>query len=144
MADFPLPKFNFSVQWGGESLAFMEVSGLTQEYEPLEYRDGLMRNSFSESRPGREKLGEVVCKRGLFHGDNDIGAWMETVLGPNNTELRDVTIALLDEAGNPKVVWKLANCWPLKWESTDLGADKNEIAIETLTFRHGGLIIEHA
>jgi len=39
-ANYPLPKFHFSVEWGGSKIAFTEVSGLNKEMDLLEYRYG--------------------------------------------------------------------------------------------------------
>ncbi|WBX99122.1 phage tail protein [Chryseobacterium gambrini] len=38
--DFPLPKFHFSVEWGGSKIAFTEVSGLNKEMDVIEHRVG--------------------------------------------------------------------------------------------------------
>ena len=46
-AQYPLPVFHFTVQWGGNRVGFSEVTGLTQENQPIEYRDG----SFPEYSP---------------------------------------------------------------------------------------------
>ena len=40
MAEYPLPKFHFRVEWGGASMNFTEVTGLTIEVEKIEYRHG--------------------------------------------------------------------------------------------------------
>ena len=37
---YPIPVFHFTVQWGGNRIGFSEVSGLTQENQAIEYRDG--------------------------------------------------------------------------------------------------------
>ena len=54
-----------------------------------------------------------------------------------------VTISLLDEEGKATMVWKLANAWPTKISGTDLKADGNEVAVETLEIAHEGLTIEN-
>lgn len=38
MASYPLPKFHFQVQWGGERIGFTEVTGLDIQVEAIEYR----------------------------------------------------------------------------------------------------------
>ena len=35
MASYPLPKFHFQVQWGGERIGFTEVTGLDIQVEAL-------------------------------------------------------------------------------------------------------------
>jgi phage tail-like protein len=55
-----------------------------------------------------------------------------------------VTISLLDEAGAPTMVWTLTNAWPTKITATDLNAEGNEVAIESIDIAHEGLTIANA
>ena len=57
---------------------------------------------------------------------------------------KDVTIKLLDEEHQPIITWTLAKAWPTKISSTDLKADGNEVAIETMVLVHEGLSIVEA
>jgi len=41
------------------------------------------------------------------------------------------------------VVWKVKNAWPIKVQSTDLKADGNEVAIESIELVHEGLVIQN-
>lgn len=40
MANYPLPKFHFQVDWGGTQIGFTDVSGLDITNDPIEYRHG--------------------------------------------------------------------------------------------------------
>jgi phage tail-like protein len=42
------------------------------------------------------------------------------------------------------MVWTLANAWPTKISSTDLKADGNEVAIETIEIAHEGITIDNS
>lgn len=55
-----------------------------------------------------------------------------------------VIISLLDETGKPTMVWTLANAWPTKITGTDLKAEGNEVAVETIEIAHEGLTIANA
>jgi phage tail-like protein len=92
--------------------------------------------------PGMAKFRNITLKRGTFKGDNDYFEWLQTVQ-MNTVERRSITISLLDENGAPAVTWKVKNAFPLKLQSTDLKAEGNEVAIETLEIAHEGLTIEH-
>lgn len=142
MAGYPLPKFHFQVEWGGTSLAFTEVSGLDLETEMIEYRDGLNPEFHKIKMPGMQKFSNITLKRGTFRGDNDFYSWYSTI-ALNTVERRDITLSLLNESHEPVVVWKIKNAWPVKIQSTDLKADGNEVAIETMELAHEGLTIEH-
>ncbi|MBO3274747.1 phage tail protein [Pseudomonas schmalbachii] len=142
MSDYPLPKFHFQVQWGGARIGFTEISGLDVETEVIEYRDGALREFSKLKIPGMQKYPNVTMKRGVFKSDNDYFNWWNTV-SLNTVERRDVIVSLLNEAHEPVMVWKIKNAWPTKIGSTDLKADGNEIAIESIELAHDGLTIQN-
>ena len=142
MADYPLPKFHFQVEWAGQSLAFTEVSGLDVETEVIEYRDGLSPEYHKRKMPGMVKFSNITLKRGTFKGDNDFYKWWNTT-NLNTVERRDITISLLNESHEPVIVWKVKNAFPVKVQSTDLKADGNEVAIESMELAHEGLVIQN-
>ena len=141
MAEYPIPKFHFQVDWGGTKLGFSEVSGLNVETEVIEYRDGKMPEYSKIKMPGMQKNGNITFKRGVFKGDNEFYDWWNTVK-LNKIERRDLTIKLLNEEHAPVMTWKVINAWPVKVQSTDLKADGNEVAIETLEIAHEGIKME--
>jgi phage tail-like protein len=57
----------------------------------------------------------------------------------NKVERRDVIISLLNETHSPVMSWKAKNTFPVKIQASDLKADGNEVAIETLELAHEGL-----
>ncbi|HYF32553.1 MAG TPA: phage tail protein [Chitinophagaceae bacterium] len=146
--DYPIPKFHFRVEWGTDfRIGFTEVSGLDFEREVIEYREGNSKSYSKTSQPGLEKLSKVTCKRGTFEGDYDFyKEWRKNVLFQEGNRTgsqyrRTVTIILLNENHEPMITWKLRNAWPSKVQSTDLKADANEVAIETMELVHEGLEI---
>jgi phage tail-like protein len=142
MANYPLPKFHFRVEWGGAKIGFSEVSGLSVETDVVEYRDGSSPEFHKIKMPGMQKFGNITMKRGIFEGDNDYFNWWNTV-ALNTIERRDVTISLLNENHEPVVVWKIKNAWPSKVQSTDLKSDDNGVAIETIELAHEGLVMQN-
>jgi phage tail-like protein len=142
MANYPLPKFHFRVEWGGAKIGFSEVSGLSVETDVVEYRDGSSPEFHKIKMPGMQKFGNITMKRGIFQGDNDFYKWWNTV-ALNTIERRDVTISLLNENHEPVVVWKIKNAWPSKVQSTDLKSDDNGVAIETIELAHEGLVMQN-
>ncbi len=142
MADYPLPKFHFQVEWGGTKIGFTEVSGLNVETGVIEYRHGASPEYAVTKMPGMQTNGNITMKRGTFLGDNEFYDWWNTV-ALNTIERRDLTISLLNEAHEPVVVWKVKNCWPTKVESTDLNATGGEVAIESIEIAHEGLTMQN-
>lgn len=142
MAEYPLPKFHFQVEWGGSQIGFTEVSGLDIETEVIEYRQGASPEYSKIKMPGMRKFSNITMKRGTFQGDNEFHDWFNTV-SLNTIERRDLTLSLLNENHEPVVIWKIKNAFPIKVQSTDLKADGNEVAIETLELAHEGLVIQN-
>lgn len=142
MAEYPLPKFHFQVEWGGSKIGFTEVTGLDITTDVIEYRDGASPEYSKIKMPGQRKFSNITLKRGTFATDNQFYQWFNTV-SLNTIERRDLIISLLNESHQPVVVWKVKNAWPAKITSTDLKADGSEVAIETLEIAHEGLTIQN-
>lgn len=142
MANYPLPKFHFEVEWGGTKIGFSEVSGLDVETEVLEFRDGLSKEYTKTKMPGMQNYSNITLKKGVFKGDNDFYNWWNTV-ALNTIDRRDITISLLDEQHEPVIIWKIKNAWPIKVSSTDLDSTGNSVAIETAEIAHEGLTIQN-
>ncbi|MCF6404979.1 MULTISPECIES: phage tail protein [Chitinophaga] len=146
MANYPLPKFHFQVEWGGKNIGFTEVTGLTVETEAIEYRHGASPEYHKTKQPGLKKYSNITLKRGTFQSDNEYFDWWEETVffqEQNGKYRRNITISLLDETHKPIIVWKVKNAWPIKVQSADLKADANEIAVESVELVHEGLVIEN-
>lgn len=141
MAEYPLPKFHFQVEWGGTKIGFTEVTGLEVTTDVIEYRDGVSPEFHKVKMPGMQKFSNITLKRGKFKSDNQFYDWWNTQQ-MNTVERRDLTISLLNENHEPVFVWKVKNAWPIKVNATDLKADGNEVAIETMELVHEGLTME--
>jgi phage tail-like protein len=135
---YPVPVFHFTVQWGGTRIGFSEVSGLTQENQAIEYRDGSFPEYSSIKMPGLRKFSNVTLKRGIVKADNDFFKWLSTIK-LNQVERRDVVISLLNESHEPVMTWKIHNAFPVKVEGPGLKATGNEVAIESIEIAHEGL-----
>lgn len=142
MAQYPIPKFHFQVEWGGTKIGFSEVTGLDISTDVIEYREGSSPEYHKIKMPGMQKFSNITLKRGTFKGDNDFYKWWNTI-ALNTIERRNVVVSLLNENHEPVVVWKIKNAFPVKMQSTDLKADGNEVAIETLELAHEGLTIQN-
>lgn len=142
MATYPIPKFHFQVEWGGSKIGFTEVTGLDITTEVIEYRDGASPEFSKVKMPGQRTFSNITLKRGTFAGDNEFYEWFNTV-NMNQIERRDLTISLLNENHEPVVTWKVKNAWPLKVTPTDLSAEGNDVALETLELAHEGLTIQN-
>ena len=139
--NWPLPKFYFTVKFGDmEAISFQEVSGLDTEAQSIEYRHGNSPEFSTIKMPGIVKNGNVTMKKGVFPNDNQFWNWF-TQIKMNTIKRESIVISLLDEGGNPTMIWTLANAWPTRIAATDLKTDGNEVAVETLEIAHEGLTI---
>lgn len=137
---WPLPKFHFQVKWDDTEVAFQEVAGLDIEVEPLEYRAGNNPVFSKVKMPGMVKTSNITMKKGVFKGDNSLFDWFSEIK-MNVIKRKTMTISLLDEAGAPTMVWSAQNAFPIKISGTDLKAEGNEVAVETVEIAHEGLKI---
>jgi phage tail-like protein len=139
MANYPLAKFHFQVEWGGNKIGFTEVTGLDMQIEAIEYREGSSKQFSKTKMPGLHKFSNITMKRGTFEGDTDYYKWINAI--NTDKERRDIIIKLLNEKHEPVVTWKALNAFPLKVQASDLKADGNEVAIESIEIAHEGLSI---
>lgn len=140
-SSYPVPVFHFQVEWSGSRLGFTEVSGLTTEIQPIEYREGSAQDYHATKMPGMPKYSDITLKRGVFAKDNEFFQWISTVK-LNNIERRPLTISLLNENHEPVMVWKIRNAWPSKVEGPSLKSTGNEVAVESITLVHEGITFE--
>jgi len=139
---WPLPKFNFRVKWDNTELEFQEVSGLDSESLVLEYRAGDSPIFSSVKMPGMSKTSNITLKKGVFDNDNAIWDWFADIQ-MNTIVRKTLTISLLDEAGDPTMVWTLQNAFPIKVTGTDLKAIGSEVEIECIEIAHEGIVLEN-
>lgn len=134
---WPLVKFQFSVKIGSDELLFQEVTGLSSETQVIEYRVGNSAVFSTVKMPGIKKFGNVTLKKGMFKDDKKL--WdMYNKIKMNTFERQTVVISLLDEANAVAMSWNLKNAFPVKMSVSDMKADANEPAVETIELAHEG------
>jgi phage tail-like protein len=139
--NWPQPKFYFRVDWGStKDIPFQEVSGLEAEAQVIEYKHGNRPEFSTIKMPGIVKNSNITMKKGVFVNDNSFWDWYNKIK-MNTIQRQNVVIKLLDETGNPVMVWTLNNAWPAKISSTDMKSDGNEVAVESIEIMHEGLTI---
>ncbi|MGZ8715484.1 MAG: phage tail protein [Gaiellaceae bacterium] len=139
---YPIPALHFQVSWGdsNNTVNFSEVSGLTLESEPIEYRGGADITMTVHKITGLRKYGNVTLKRGLVAKENGFWEWWNTIQS-GTVQRRTVTVSLLNEEHKPVMNWEIQQAWPVKVEGPSLNATGNEIAVETLEFAHEGMTV---
>lgn len=141
-----LTKFRFLVEFGGAAFNCTEVSGLNFETDVIEYRGGADKKFHKTKMAGMKKYSNVSLKRGIFEDTSKefYDQWLKTVYyqGKGEQYKGNLIIKILDEEGNPGVTFECINAWINKIGSTDLKADANEVAVETIEWVIEELIIQ--
>lgn len=137
---WPMPKFHFVVSWDDVEMQFSEVSGLDVDTQPVEYRAGDAPVFSRVKMPGMVKTGNLTMKRGVCVKNSAIFDWFAEIK-MNTIKRKALTISLMDENGSPTMVWQVHNAFPVKVTGTDLKAQGNEIAVESIEIAHEGLTI---
>lgn len=133
MRDLPVV-FHFRVTFGAgddeEDNRFQDVSGLSAEVSVEEYREGGL-NVHAHRLPTGAKYQNLVLKRGYL-GSTTIAQWVRRAIEEFVFEPKDVDVALLNEQHEPLAHWSFTGAYPIKWSLSDLKAQENAIAIETM------------
>lgn len=139
---YPPVSFYFEVKIDGISTtgdtSFAEADGLEAELGVMEIKEG-GENRFSHRLPDRATVRNLTLKRGVLLASSDLAKWCKNTIESDFSEpvtTHDINVSLLDEEGNPLLVWNFVNAWPVKWSVAGLDSKKNEIALETLEFSY--------
>jgi phage tail-like protein len=144
----PYGSFNFLVDLGTGDITsvragFQEVTGLSIEVTPAEYRNGNEAVNHVRKINGIYKVGDITLKRGLM-GALDLFQWINQMRTGDQAARRNVTIQLRDESGsNTVMTWRLTNAQPIKYTAPSFNAKSgSDVAIEELVLSCEDLVIE--
>lgn len=132
---YPPVGFHFRVEFELQGIQeqdhrFREVQGLSRELDVETIIEG-GENRFVHRLPVRAKYQNLVLKRGLLT-DSRLIQWFQAAIDNLEIEPIGVTVSLLNEEHKPLVGWKLVRAWPVKWSVSDLNAQDNSIAVDTI------------
>ena len=137
-----LRNYNFAVQIDGmDELHFSEVTGLSVEVQAIQFRSGTDLGTGAKVLPGRISYEPVTLERGLAR-DLALWEWLSTIEG-GQTDMRNVTISVLDEDHEPAIAFRLTSAWPSRLKLGRLDGLGNGVAIEKLTLTYERLSVEN-
>jgi phage tail-like protein len=126
------------------SAGFSRVSGLSQETEVVEYREGIDGASVRKL-PGLTTFEDLVLEKGKSTNE-DFQIWQNQVFEvrergglPDPAYRRNVIIQLLNRNNVPVKEWVAFRAWATKLEHGDFDAASSDVLLETLTIAHEGL-----
>ncbi len=148
----PYKQFKFRVKWDGKYVAGVsQVSGLHRTTDVIEHREGGDPSTARKSA-GLTHYEPIVLARGVTH-DTEFEKWANKVsaLGQGaGKEMslkdfrKDISIELLNEAGQLVLAYKVYRCWPSRHSAlSDLDANAGAVAFEQLTLQNEGWERDH-
>ncbi len=133
----PYGGYNFLVEIDGITRAgFQECSGLDSTQSPGEYREGTDPLTVRKL-PGLVTYSNITLNWGITD-DSELWDWRKEV-ADGNVQSKNISIVLMNDAGEEKLRWNLSNCWPTGWTGPSLNAQTSDVAIEALELAHEGL-----
>jgi phage tail-like protein len=117
---------------------FLEISGMSVEYEVHEYPEGGL-NSFVHKLRGRMKQGNLTLKSGVTNQQ----ALLQWVLGTDTSPLgsagQDLRIVFVTADGKPLRSFGFAQALPVRWTGPNASVGANQAATESLEIVHQGI-----
>jgi len=137
--DDPFRNFKFRVEIDGVAeAAFSEVAIGETSTEAIDYREGTEPNHVRKL-PGMTKYGNITLKRGVTDSQV-IYQWHKDIVdGKIGDKRKSITIVVIDEAGKDKARFVVSECWPTKYDPSDLNGKGNEVLIELLELVNEGI-----
>ncbi|HDJ1440004.1 TPA: phage tail protein [Serratia rubidaea] len=135
----PVPGSRFTVTIGEDVIRCSSVSGLDQQYDSFEYRDG-MGGLFRGLT--RAQLPSITLSQAVFPGECKLYEWLYNYSNHSDGK-KDIAISLTDESGKVLyVTWNVYNCFPTGITGPSLDASSNEVAIKQITLNADRLSVE--
>jgi phage tail-like protein len=110
--------------------SFQEVTGLSVKLNTEPMKEG-GENTFIRRLPLPPQYENLVLKRGIVLNSGLIG-WARDAVEKFKIKPATVIVSLLDEKQSPLASWSFANAYPVALKISDLKAQENSIACETL------------
>lgn len=137
--DDPLRNFRFRVEIDQVTQAyFSEVMIGETTNEAIDYRVGT-DPTHVRKLPGLTKYGNITLKWGVTDS-TELYDWHKQIMtGGIQNGRKSVKIVVIDEAGADKASYLATECWPTKFDPSDLQGKGNEVFIELLELVNEGI-----
>ncbi len=141
----PYKNYMFRVWWDGRAVAgISKVSALKRTTEVVSHREGGDPSTPRHS-PAGSRYEAVTLERGVTH-DPEFENWANLVydvqagvVASLENFRKDITIQLMNEAGQVVQAYKLYRCWVSEFQALpELDANANAVAIQTIVLQLEG------
>jgi len=109
---------------------FSEISGLTVTVDTETVKEG-GQNEYIQKLPSYPQYANLILKKAISL-DQTLHNWIATSITTSDYSPVTITITLLGETQQPLLSWMVVGAYPVKWETSALQADQNNLVIETL------------
>ncbi|MHC4253949.1 MAG: phage tail protein [Planctomycetota bacterium] len=135
----PFPRYSFLVEIEGITRAgFMTVSGLEEETEVREYREGGDQLSVRKLA-GLNSYSPIVLEVGSTF-DKALWDWRQKVKREGaQGNRKSISIIQQDEQRREVKRWQVFDAWPSKFTAPELDASSSDNAVESVEVQHEGL-----
>lgn len=134
---YPYLSFRFRVEIEKIEVAQVsEVTGLQFETEIETYEEGGV-NDYVHQLPKKTKYPRIILKRGITDMDGFWKWYQEVVSG--TFARRNISVILMDVTGKDKWRWNFSQAYPVKWTGSELKAESNTVAFESIELVHNGM-----
>jgi phage tail-like protein len=135
----PYPRYKFLVEIEGIKRAgFMTVSGLEEETEVREYREG-GDNSTVRKLAGLNSYAPIVLEQGSI-ADTELWDWRQKVKRDGaQGNRKPISVIQQDEKGDEVKRWQVFDAWPSKFTAPEFDASSSDNAVESIEIQHEGL-----
>lgn len=131
--EFPVA-FHFKVAFGAgddeQDNRFQDVGGFSAEVTLEEHHEGGL-NTYTHRLPTGMRFGNLVLKRGYI-GSTKVAQWCRDAVQNFAFSLKDIDVSLLNEEHQTLAQWTFTGAYPVKWSLSELKAQENALAIESL------------
>ena len=146
MSDFkePVLSFRFSVEivsFPGDDTNWQSVKGITKSLETDQIHSGGDANS-AYHLPKHTTYEDLVLERGLVGTKTNFYTWCQKMIDSvgdfwmNSISPKEINVKLRNSSNIPLASWNFKNAYPIKIEMSEFRADKDAIAIETITLKY--------
>jgi len=134
--------FKFGLEIDNVNMGFFKkCAGIESETEIIEYKEATKEGRMIIRKvPGAMKWGDITLDRRL-DTSRELWEWRKEVIdGEVDTARRNGSIVAYDSTGGEVARWNFESGWPSKWKGADFDAVTNEVATESVTITHEGLV----
>ena len=120
---------------------FRKCAGLESETEIIEFKEATKDGRMIIRKvPGAMKWGDITLDRRI---DDSKALWegrKQVIDGDVDSARRHGSIIAYNSMGTEVARWNFESGWPSKWKGADFDANANEVATESVTITHEGLV----